>query len=143
LPFEDASFEAVWSLGVLCTTRDQVSALTELRRITGPGGLVGLLVYLKTVQELPEQPEGNDFPTEQRLAELLEHAELEVLEESELSDFAVPEAWQLRADAVADLVAERHGHDARWVTAEHQRRTMLTLLQAGLVRPRLLVARRR
>jgi ubiquinone/menaquinone biosynthesis C-methylase UbiE len=139
LPIRTASCQAAWSLGVLCTTKDQPGALAELRRVTVPGGRVGLLVYVKTVQELPDQPDGNAFPTEQRLAELLDGAGLQTVEQCDATQFGVPETWQARADAVAEFIAVRHAQDRRWITAEHQRISMVELLRAGLVQPRLLV----
>ena len=40
LPFSDASFDLVWSKYVLQWTKDPAAAVTELRRVTKPGGSV-------------------------------------------------------------------------------------------------------
>lgn len=140
LPFAEGVFDAVWSLGVLCTAPDQAGLLAELHRVTSPGGRLGLLVYLRTVDRLPEQPEGNDFRTAAELDQLLSDARLAVLEQAELTDFAAPEPdWQAAADRVDDLIEKRHGHDPRWRTARHQEQVIGRLISDGLVAGRLLV----
>lgn len=45
LPFEDASFDFVWSAGVIHHTSDFDKALYELTRVLRPGGKLFLLVY--------------------------------------------------------------------------------------------------
>jgi ubiquinone/menaquinone biosynthesis C-methylase UbiE len=40
LPFPDASFDLVWSKYVLQWVKDPAAAVTELRRVTAPGGTV-------------------------------------------------------------------------------------------------------
>ncbi|MEM6624772.1 MAG: methyltransferase domain-containing protein [Pseudomonadota bacterium] len=42
LPFDDASFEVVYSNGVLSHLSDPVSALAEMRRVLRPGGVAGV-----------------------------------------------------------------------------------------------------
>ena len=49
VPLADGRAGVAWSLGVLCTlpSRDaQLAMLRELRRIVGPGGRIGLMVYI-------------------------------------------------------------------------------------------------
>jgi SAM-dependent methyltransferase len=140
LPFADAVFDAVWSLGVLCTAPDQAGLLAELRRVAGPRALIGMLVYQRTVQRLPEQPEGNSFRTDAELAALLSQTGLAVLERAELADFAAPdEDWQAAADRVDQEIERRHGTDQRWHTARHQEEIIGRLISEGLVAGRLLV----
>jgi SAM-dependent methyltransferase len=45
LPFRSASFDAVFSFGVLALTPDPAKALTEMARILRPGGLFGLWIF--------------------------------------------------------------------------------------------------
>jgi SAM-dependent methyltransferase len=46
LPMADSSFDAAWSLGVLCTTPDHLTLLGELRRAVRSGGRIGLLAFV-------------------------------------------------------------------------------------------------
>jgi SAM-dependent methyltransferase len=59
LPFADASFDAAWCLGVLCTTSDKAGLLAELRRVLTPGARLGLLVFVADGPLPPPLPEGN------------------------------------------------------------------------------------
>ena len=140
LPFRSGAFDAVWSLGVLCTVADQSALLAELRRVAGPTALVGLLVFLRIVPELPEQPEGNHFLTGDELGSLLAETGLQVVEEAELADFpAADQDWQQAVDRVEAVIERRHGGDHRWQTARHQERIIGQLISADLVAGRLLV----
>jgi SAM-dependent methyltransferase len=142
LPFAGGVFDAVWSLGVLCTVPDQAGLLAELRRVARPGAPVGMLVFLRTVDQLPEQPEGNSFRTAGELAALLDETGLGVLDQAELADFADPEPdWQAAADRVEDLIERQHGGDHRWQTARQQEQIIGRLISGGLVAGRLLVLR--
>lgn len=143
LPFHNGVFDAVWSLGVLCTVADQAALLADLRRVAGPTALVGLLVFLRTVPRLPEQPEGNHFLTAGELDTLLAATGLRVVEQAELADFAAAEPeWQAAADRVDALIERKHGNDHRWQTARHQEQIIAKLLSDDLVAGRLLVLER-
>ena len=140
LPFGAEVFDAVWSLGVLCTVADQSALLAELRRVAGPAALVGLLVFLRTVPELPEQPEGNHFLTTDELGSLLAATGLDVVEQAELADFpAADPDWQEAVTRVEAVIERRHGSDHRWRTAQHQEQIIAQLISADLVSGRLLV----
>jgi len=143
LPFPTGVFDATWSLGVLCTVQDQAGLLAELRRVTRPEAPVGLLVFLRTVATLTEQPEGNCFPTAGELDSLLARTGLAIVEQAELADFADPEPqWQAAADRVEALIEREHGADHRWRNARRQEKVIGRLLSDGLVVGRLLVLRR-
>lgn len=140
LPFRSGVFDAVWSLGVLCTVPEQATLLAELRRVAGPAALVGLLVFLRTMPRLPEQPEGNHFRTAGELDGMLAASNLRVAAHAELADFPAPEPdWQAAADRVEAVIERRHGHDHRWQTARHQEQIIGQLISDGLVAGRLLV----
>ncbi|HEV2887247.1 MAG TPA: class I SAM-dependent methyltransferase [Jatrophihabitans sp.] len=142
LPFPDGTFDAAWSLGVLCTVQDQPGLLAELRRVVRPGALVGLLVFLRTVSRLPDQPEGNSFRTADELEAMLARTGLVVGEQAELADFAAPDPdWQEAADQVEQLIERRHRTDHRWRTARHQEQIIGRLISEDLVSGRLLVLR--
>lgn len=140
LPFATGTFDAAWSLGVLCTVEDQLDLLTELRRVVRPGALVGLLAFLRTVQRLPDQPEGNHFPTAVELDGLLEAAGFTVVSTAELADFPAAEPdWQAAADRVEALIESRHRGDHRWQVAQQQEQLIGQLIERQLVAGRLMV----
>ncbi|NPC97827.1 methyltransferase domain-containing protein [Nocardioides sp. zg-DK7169] len=134
LPFGAGTFDSAWSLGVLCTLEDKRSYLRELARVVRDGGAVGLLVYTRTVEELPDQPEGNWFPSRAELVADLEACALSVLDEVPLADVpGTPEDWQRAADAVEAEVERVHGEDPRWARAAEQEETIGSLIEDGLV----------
>jgi SAM-dependent methyltransferase len=47
LPFTDASFDLVWSYGVLHHTPDTARALREIRRVLRPGGEARVMLYAR------------------------------------------------------------------------------------------------
>ena len=142
LPIRDASFDAAWSLGVLCTTPDQLALLTELRRIVRPGGRIGLLVFVAHRGMPSNTLEGNHFPTPNRLRELLTRVSLHV--EQWLGTAALPpiaDTWNERVDAVESVLGDRHGHTEAWQLAEQQSSRIGRLLQDGTLTGELLVLR--
>jgi len=142
LPFRAGTFDAAWSLGVLCTVQDQEGVLRELVRVVRPRGVVGLLVFVRTRPELPDQPAGNDFPTEDGLQRLLDGAGLDVTHRATLDDFeAAPPAWEAAATAVEDVVERDHGRDERKIKADEQSGVIGDLLGSGLVVGTVVVAR--
>lgn len=142
LPLMDDAVDAVWSLGVLCSSDAQQKMLAEMRRVVRPAGVVGLLVYIKTVTDLPEQPDGNEFPTRDELLGLIRAAGLRIEEQADLDDFDdVPDIWKQQVQEVDDLVAARHRHDRRWQTADEQQSSMARLIGDGLVLGTLAVLR--
>jgi ubiquinone/menaquinone biosynthesis C-methylase UbiE len=87
LPFPDGTFDAAWSLGVLCTVTDKASVLKELRRVVRLGAMVALLVFVRTADVLPEQPDGNHFPDQAELEALMSAAHLGVTQRATLAQF--------------------------------------------------------
>ncbi len=134
LPIATGAIETGWSLGVLCTVRDQAAYLGELRRVLHPGARFALLVYTATHRGnlRHESPDGNTFPTEDTLADLLDAALLRVESSGRAGDFAaVAPTWQHAATAVETELRRRHGDDPRWQTAERQSDRMRQLLETG------------
>jgi SAM-dependent methyltransferase len=140
LPFADASFEAAWCLGVLCTIPDKAAALAELRRVLRPGGRVGLLVFVAARPLPPPLPDGNSFPSGEELTGLLAGAglRLESTGRADLSDS--PPEWTARAAEVDAEIKQRHGHDDRWALAEEQSSRVGRLLGDGALVPWLGIA---
>ena len=142
LPFAAAAFDLAWSLGVLCTVRDHDGFLAELVRVLRPAGRLGLLVFV-AAEPLPEQPEGNNFPTPDDLRALLSSHGLTVADSASVADFAAePTEWQQRTARVEHELRRRHGSDPRWQTAADQADIMGRLLADGGVTGELLVTRR-
>jgi SAM-dependent methyltransferase len=140
LPFADRSFDAAWCLGVLCTTSDKAGALGELRRVLSDGGRLGLLVFIADAPLPPPLPEGNEFPSEPELLQLLAQAgfALEATAAADLGDS--PPEWGARAEAVEAEVARRHGEDPAFQQAEEQSGRVARLLSDGALRGWLGVA---
>ncbi|SPM39147.1 SAM-dependent methyltransferase [Mycobacterium numidiamassiliense] len=142
LPMPDASFDAAWSLGVLCTTPDQLALLDELRRIVRPGGPIGLLVFIAHGDIPGNQLEGNHFPTDSALLDLLETSSLHVEQRRTTADLpAIPDTWNERADTVTRALSEQYGHTQAWRLAERQSSRIGRLLDDGTLTGELLVLR--
>ncbi|WP_406813544.1 class I SAM-dependent methyltransferase [Mycobacterium sp. M23085] len=143
LPVRDASFDAAWSLGVLCTTPDQLALLTELHRVVRPSGRIGLLVFVARRDVPSNSLEGNHFPTPSGLREMFARAALHV--EQWLGTSALPpidDTWNERLDTVESVLGGRHGHTEAWQVAERQSSTIGRLLGDGTLTGELLVLRR-
>lgn len=143
LPLSDESFDAAWSLGVLCTMDEQLPLLTELRRVVRPPGRIGLLVFVATSAEPFTQPDGNHFPTQDVLAELVNRAGLRIEARRSTAEMPpVPQKWQDRMDAVSAELSARHHAERAWQLAEQQSDLIGDLLENGLVQGELMVLRR-
>lgn len=142
LPIVDASFDAAWSLGVLCTMSDQLGLLTELRRIVRPPGRVGLLVFLAHDTLPPDYLAGNHFPTVDELDDLVHRSALRVQQRLGTAELPpIPETWNEQVDIVTDTLAERYGHTEAWELAERQSSRIGRLLGDGTLTGELLVLR--
>jgi SAM-dependent methyltransferase len=140
LPFADASFDTAWCLGVLCTTSDKAGALAELRRVLADGARLGLLVFVADGPLPPPLPEGNEFPSESELLELLAGAGFRLEESGEADLLDSPPEWKERAEAVEHEVERRHRDDPAFQQAEEQSGRVGRLLADGALRPWLGIA---
>jgi SAM-dependent methyltransferase len=130
LPFPDQSFDAAWSLGVLCTTPDQLALLTELRRVVRRPGRIGLLVFLAdSPMSAQDQPDGNHFPTEESLQHLLAESGLVIEKRLCTADLPpIPQDWQTSVEMVEAELRRRHRDDPAWALSEQQSAQMGRLL---------------
>jgi len=140
LPLAEASCDAAWSLGVLCTTPDQLALLAELHRTVRRGGRIGLLAFVAH-RELPnDELEANHFPTPDRLRQLVDQSGLHVKEWLRTAELpSIPQEWNERMDAVTDGLTRRHGHTEAWQLAERQSSRIGRLLEDGTLTGELLV----
>ncbi|WP_448638523.1 class I SAM-dependent methyltransferase [Geodermatophilus sp. URMC 63] len=140
LPLADASFDAAWCLGVLCTTSDKAGLLSELRRVLSADGRLGLLVFVADRELAPPLPEGNEFPSEEETRRLLGDAGFELTESTDAHLGDSPTEWTARADAVDAEVARRHGTHPAYLQAQEQSRRVGRLLSQEALRPWLAIA---
>ena len=142
LPFRDASFDAGWLLGVLCTTPDHLRVLAELHRVLKPGSRLGLLVLVQ-VGELPIQPDGNNFPTPDSLERDLHQAGFMPAARTLTTDLPAPDdEWRQRTAAVEDALEHRYHAYPAWKTAREQEERITLLLYSNLIETHLIVADR-
>ena len=98
VPLPAGCVDVAWSLGVLCVTPSRPQMLAELCRVLVPGGRLGLLVLQHGDAPLPEQPEGNRFPTHDALAAQLADAGFRVDDEVDAARLpGAPAGWDERA----------------------------------------------
>jgi SAM-dependent methyltransferase len=134
LPVASGSMDAVWCLGVLCTTGAKAALLAELHRVVSRGRPVGLFVLVAGRSPVPDAPEGNAFPTHDELTALLDRAALEEVQRVAVADFAAaPVSWQERIDRVEAAIAAAHGDDPAFAQAAAQEQRMAELLGDGSV----------
>ena len=142
LPFAAGAFDVVWSLGVLCTVPDQPQLLSELRRVLAPDGRLGLLVFVAADPPLTDPPDGNNFPTENGLRDLVAAAGLRIENSGSQGHYAgLPDHWSERAAAVEDELERRHGNDPDWQTAQAQASKIGRLLNDGELVGTMILAR--
>lgn len=141
LPLAPGSADAAWCLGVLCTTGAKAELLAEVRRVLRPGAALGLFVLLADQPRPLGAPEGNLFPSEQELADLLSGAGFQLVERRPTADFgAAPRSWTDRADRVEQAVARAHDGDARLAASQDQEQRLARLMDDGTVTGHLLHA---
>ncbi|GAC1398898.1 MAG: class I SAM-dependent methyltransferase [Mycobacterium sp.] len=143
LPIADGSFDAAWSLGVLCTMRDQLSLLTEMRRVVRRTGHIGVLAFVARELKPDERPEGNNFPTAEFLRKLVERAGLRIEAWHSIAELPpAPPDWAHRVDTVESELRLRHSEKSAWQMAEQQAEMIGRLLDKSAVTGELLILRR-
>lgn len=140
LPFADSTFDVVWSVAVLCTVEQKEEMLAEIARVLRASGRLGLLVYVRTTDDLRGGPEGNAFPDEDELGELIVRAGFQVTGRCYLDDLpADGDDWTRRVEEVDRVLERDHADDQPWLRSQDQARAFGGLLDDGRVRG-LLVA---
>lgn len=134
-------FDAAWALGVVSTVPDKDRFFSEVRRVLGPSGRLGLLEYVVTGSAPFEPPAGNDFATPAELADLLRRAGFVVIGTASGDELpSVPLAWQAPADQVKEAVATAHPGSRLIDDAEAQERRFADLIDDGALALQLLHA---
>jgi SAM-dependent methyltransferase len=139
LPLRAGSADAAWCLGVLCTVEDKAALLSELHRVLKPGASLGLLVVVSRQLLLLPAPDGNHFPTQRELVDLLADAGFELVEQVARPNGA-PLSWSRRAEQVAAAVAAKHQTDETYALAARQAERLHRLLAAREVSIQLIHA---
>ena len=103
-----------------------------------------MLVFIARSTQPFDQPDGNHFPTEEGLLELLDEAGLGIEAWRGTEEMASPSGeWQSRTDEVAAELSDRHGDERAWQMAERQSDLIGQLLATSAVTGELLTLRRR
>ncbi|MBO2448644.1 class I SAM-dependent methyltransferase [Actinomadura barringtoniae] len=141
IPLRAGSVDAAWCLGVLDTVQDKAAVLREIHRVLPPGAPLGLLVVVAR-DPRALAPEGNSFPTRRGLADLLDGAGFDLVEQVGCPGDA-PLSWTRRVERVVAAVAGRHRADPAHALALRQGETFTRLFAAGQISMQLIHATRR
>lgn len=142
LPLLEGSARHMWCLGVLCSVDDLADAVRELARVLASDGQVGILVYVRRVADLAEEPAANHFPSLAELERITAEAGLTTIALTDLSELpATPEEWQTRADEVDAWIEREHGHEAAWQTGHESEQAVGHLISSNQIYGHLRVLR--
>jgi SAM-dependent methyltransferase len=136
-----ASVDVTWCLGVLCTVEDKATLLSELHRVLVPGGSLGLLVVVAQGNQSLRLPDGNHFPGQAELDELLAAAGFDVVEQIDRPADA-PRSWTSRSAAVAAMVEARYRSHHAYALAARQGRRLADLFDGGHLSMQLIHGRK-
>ncbi len=144
LPFADRTFDAAWSLGVLCTTESQLELLGELRRVVRPPGRIGLLVLVADELAPAGEPDDSFFPTAESLSDLVRRADLHVDAWRSAADiWDPPDLWRERVETFEAELRARYGNERAWQVAERQSNLIGRLLGDSTIVPHVFSLRHR
>lgn len=127
IPLRTNSVDAAWCLGVLCTVEDKAALLSEIHRVLTPSASLGLLVVVAQSPQIQSAPDGNQFPTQDELAALLDRTGFTLVEQTGRP--AAPVSWARRVEQVNSIIAARH-HSARAYALAARQSERLRLLFA-------------
>ncbi|WP_432947170.1 class I SAM-dependent methyltransferase [Kribbella sp. CA-253562] len=139
MPLRTSSIDTAWCLGVLCTVEDKAALLAEIRRVLRPGGSLGLLVVVARDNQWRPLPDGNHFPTQDELAELLDRTGFALIEQTTRPD-STPLSWSRRVEEVTAAVAAQHRATPAYALAARQTERLGRLFRSGHLSMQLLHA---
>lgn len=144
LPFRTASVRRAWMLGVLDTLEHPDIGMSEIRRVLGREGRLGILAYIANEPLDPAMvPDGNYFQSIASLEAMVQQAGFVVVDRVHGQPLPAPPLdWQRRQDQLEAELERLHRRDALWAMAADQQRSFARLLDSGAVSLALLHALR-
>jgi SAM-dependent methyltransferase len=135
MPFESATFDAAWALGVIEMIADKRRAFQEIVRVLVPGARVVIYDFVATGFALEDPPAASRFEPAEDINRKLEESGLNLVRTSAVPELSPPpDAWQRAVTLVRDRVDQRHGRDPRLALAEEGRARFNRLRQQGSIR---------
>jgi SAM-dependent methyltransferase len=141
IPLRNASVDAAWCLGVLCTVEDKAGLLDEIHRVLVPGASLGLLVVVAQGPQSLQAPDGNHFPSQDELVALLDQTGFTLLEQTTRPDG--PLSWSRRVERVTATIAARHRTTRAYTLAARQSERLSRLFATGQISIQLIHAIRK
>lgn len=141
IPLRADSVDVAWCLGVLCTVEDKAAVLREIHRVLVPHASLGLLVVVAS-RPIADPPDGNHFPLQSELVDLLDTCGFELVEQTE-RPAAVPLSWRRRAQEVTALISARYRTHPAYTLASRQDTRLNDLFDHGDLSLQLLHAVKR
>jgi SAM-dependent methyltransferase len=141
IPLRAGSIDVAWCIGVLCTVEDKAAVLREIHRVLTPHASLGLLVVIAD-QPIADPPDGNHFPLQSELVDLLGACGFDLVEQTERPD-AVPLSWTRRAEEVTALISARYRSHPAYRLARRQDDRLTDLFDRGHLCMQLLHAVKR
>ncbi|WP_432875800.1 class I SAM-dependent methyltransferase [Kribbella sp. CA-245084] len=138
IPLRADSVDVAWCLGVLCTVEDKAAVLREIHRVLVPHASLGLLVVVAS-RPIADPPDGNHFPLQSELVDLLDTCGFELVEQTE-RPAAVPLSWSRRAQEVTALISARYRTHPAYTLASRQDSRLTYLFDHGHLSLQLLHA---
>jgi len=142
LPWRDASFDAVCSLGVIEMVANKRDALGELSRVLKPGGGVAIYGFFATDKPFRHAPTANHFVKAEGLISDLERSGVRLVEASRCRYSPAPDSWRRATAALRADVDRRHQGDDRLTLAQAQLGSFNWLRTSRCIEDWLLVGER-
>lgn len=136
MPFRDATFDAVWAVGVVEMIDDKPAALAEAARVLKRGGRMAVYSFTSRELDLPDRPESDTFASPESLSTFMEGAGMRVLDArpAPLTSPLSPE-WRAVRLSVFEEVRARHGDEEEYEKVRAELERFNRLRASGLIEP--------